>query len=425
MEIAALLHDLGKIGVPDHILNKPSRLDPDESLMMDQHRGYGVQILEACCGEREVLEIVACAPIWYDGSRPERSPVHGNSLPLGARIVAILDAFDAMTTDVVYRRALPRERAIAELFSNSPAQFDPELVREFSRVFSRDQTGLYTEASRRWVETACGADSVLWSLQSPLVPHANRVESIFQHRLLEAMHDGVAFIDVSGRVLVWNRGAERLTGLSPESVCHNTWQPQTVDMRDMEGNAVKHKNCPVARCLRSFSQAMHRMTITNQQRQRVAVNVHVVPVLDEAGTCHGATLLLHDVSPETSLEERVQNLHEKATTDPLTGIGNRAEFDRKYEEFVSKHLETGVPCSLVISDIDRFKKINDDYGHQAGDEALVDFARLIQTHLRTDDVLAPMAAKSLSYFAPIATTARPLARPRRLGVNWLGLLNPR
>ena len=402
IEIAALLHDIGKIGVPDHILNKPSRLDVDEVALMERHRLFGRQIIEASCSDRDILDIVAHASTWFDGTRPSGNTLTGEEIPVGARVVAILDAFDSMTTDLVYRNALPRERAVAELFENSPSQFDPELVIAFSEAFTAKDSPFDAEVTRRWVETACNSAEELGAIESPLFNVQGDARAIFQQRLLEAMHDGVVFVDLSGRILVWNRGAERLTGLSTESVHHKTWQPQLIDMRDMEGNAIKPRNCPLTQCLRSFSQGMHRMTITNESGQ-VAVNVHVVPVRDISGGCHGATMLLHDVSPEQSLEQRVQNLHERATTDPLTQVGNRAEFDRRHQDLVKNHLETGAPCSLIISDIDRFKSINDRYGHQAGDEALIEFAKLIQRHCRGQDVVARYGGEEFVLLCPNCT----------------------
>jgi diguanylate cyclase (GGDEF)-like protein/PAS domain S-box-containing protein/putative nucleotidyltransferase with HDIG domain len=388
VEIAALLHDIGKIGVPDHLLHKPSRLDPDEMVLMERHRAHGIQILEACCYEREILEIVTHAPTWFNGTRPVPSAVCGEALPWGARVVAILDAYDAMTTDLVYRTALSRQRAIDELLASAPSQFDPQLVREFARVFSSDGLPDYAEMTRRWVDQLAMAVDDFWSLREPLISPARSVESVFQRRLLEAMHDGVVFIDASGHVLVWNQSAERLTGLSAESVCHKSWQPQIVDMRDTDGNPIKQRNCPVAQCIRTVSQYMHRMTITNLARNKVAVKVHVVPVLDDDGKCHGATMLIHDATGETSLEKRVQNLHEIATTDALTGVANRAEFDRRHEKLVREHSQSGIPCSMAICDIDHFKTVNDVYGHQAGDAALIEFAGLIQRHCRGDDLVA-------------------------------------
>jgi diguanylate cyclase (GGDEF)-like protein len=97
---------------------------------------------------------------------------------------------------------------------------------------------------------------------------------------------------------------------------------------------------------------------------------------------------MHDASSQITLEERVQTLHEKATHDPLTKVANRAEFDRALKQFVEAHLELSMPCALIICDIDYFKRINDNFGHQAGDEALVSFAALLRRFTRSGDLVA-------------------------------------
>jgi diguanylate cyclase (GGDEF)-like protein len=111
-------------------------------------------------------------------------------------------------------------------------------------------------------------------------------------------------------------------------------------------------------------------------------------VVGPNGEKQGANILMHDVSSETTLEERCQDLHEKATRDPLTQVANRAEFDRQQQKFIDAHVARDEPCSLIICDIDHFKKVNDTYGHPAGDEALRTFARLLSDNCRPNDLVA-------------------------------------
>jgi diguanylate cyclase (GGDEF)-like protein len=106
------------------------------------------------------------------------------------------------------------------------------------------------------------------------------------------------------------------------------------------------------------------------------------------GALHGVTLLLHDASPETSLEERCQALHEKAIRDPLTQLANRAEFDRVQGMFIEAHSQRALPCSLIICDIDHFKHVNDNWGHPAGDEVIRSFAQLLKVSCRSGDLVA-------------------------------------
>jgi diguanylate cyclase (GGDEF)-like protein/PAS domain S-box-containing protein len=391
LEIAALLHDVGKIGIPDEVLLKPGRLVGEELLVMDRHRLNTLDILSACESEG-VLDVLRYAGAWYDGRR-EGYERKGDEIPLGARILSITDAFDSMTTDHVYRPAMSRERALAELFEHAGTQFDPNLVKDFSTFVNNHGIRWDTAAARRWLRDIQPNDTPrVIRAESRRVPsHAGDdlgVETQFHERLLESMHDGVFFVDASLRVVLWNRAAERLTGITQSSVVHTRFLPSVLQMRQENGDPIEDDACPVAKTIGTGVQTLKRMTIVGRKGRRMPVNVHVVPVLGPVGERKGAAILLHDASSQITLEERVQRLHERATQDPLTKVANRAEFDRVLAEFVETHLREAAPCSLIICDIDHFKKINDVHGHQAGDEALVSFASALRSFCRAGDLVA-------------------------------------
>ena len=389
IEVGALLHDVGKIGVPDAVLLKPTKLTSDEFALIERHRHIGRDILRACCASDEVLRIVENSGAWFDGSR-EGYQFAGEALPLGSRLVAIVDAFDAMTCDQVYRRAMSRERALAELFEFAGTQFDPRLVQEFCDFVSGDQVKLQALVARRWLKDLLpDAASGLWHLASgPLLSSGGGIEALFHRKLLESMHDAVIFVDGSLRVVLWNRAAERLTGIPPASIEHKLWDPALVGLRDEQQKLITEADCPVIQAIKSGVQTLRRLSVTGRGGQRVEVDAHLVPVHGKNGVSHGAALLLHDASSQITLEQRVQTLHEKATRDPLTQVANRSEFDRIHATCVQSHLERQLPCSLVICDIDHFKRINDNYGHQAGDEVLIAFAALLRRHCRAGDLVA-------------------------------------
>jgi len=131
LEVAALMHDIGKIGVPDSILLKPGRLTEEEWKVMAMHDRIGVEIVQSTFSSPEVAEIVRTHRAWYGGTPDHPELPAGEEIPLGARIVGIADAYDAMTNDQVYRKALNREQAFAELRRCAARQFDSELVEQF------------------------------------------------------------------------------------------------------------------------------------------------------------------------------------------------------------------------------------------------------------------------------------------------------
>jgi len=389
LEVAALLHDVGVIGVPDHILLKPGSLSAEEAAVVAQSRRMSLEILRQSCSAPEILDIVEFVPAWYDGSR-EGFRLRGTDIPLGSRMIAIVEAFDAMTTDHVYRPAMSRERAKMELFDCAGTRFDPELVRRFAEFHAGDPSELHREVAGRWLTTLVPemVDSY-WQLNSPtpLARHES-VGPLFQEKLLANMYDAVVFIDAAGRVTLWNRGAERLTGIAGSSVQQRPWQPELLEMSDEKGLPVAENDCPVHCAIRTGVQSLRRLTIRGRSERPVAVDTHAIPVVAEDGVALGAILLFHDASSETSLERRCQSLHEKSTKDPMTQVANRAEFDRVHEMFVAAHQQQQLPCSLMICDLDRFKQVNDTYGHQAGDDVIKSLATLLKASCRPGDLVA-------------------------------------
>ncbi|MEN9935536.1 MAG: hypothetical protein RLZZ387_2115 [Chloroflexota bacterium] len=130
-----LLHDIGKIGVSDTVLLKPGPLTEEEWAQMRQHSVIGARIIEQMRFAREVAPIIRSHHERWDG-RGYPDGITGEQIPLGARIIAIVDAFDAMTTDRPYRRALSHEAAVAELQRGAGTQFDPALLAVFVDLVS-------------------------------------------------------------------------------------------------------------------------------------------------------------------------------------------------------------------------------------------------------------------------------------------------
>jgi response regulator RpfG family c-di-GMP phosphodiesterase len=128
-----LLHDIGKIGIPDRILLKPGPLTPDEWKTMKQHPEIGKRLIEKIPFLAGAVPIVYCHHERWDGTGYPQG-LKGKGIPLGARIFAVVDAFDAMTFDRPYSRAIPFEAAKAELERCAGSHFDPAVVRAFLRV---------------------------------------------------------------------------------------------------------------------------------------------------------------------------------------------------------------------------------------------------------------------------------------------------
>ncbi|MDF2548715.1 MAG: hypothetical protein K0R93_3613 [Anaerosolibacter sp.] len=133
IETAALMHDIGKIGIPEYILNKNGRLTPEEFQIVREHPEKGYRILDIIEDFHEIKYMIRYHHEWYNGNGYPQG-LSGESIPIGARIIAIADAFDAMTSHRPYRLALPIEQAIDEINKMAGSQFDPAIVAVFNSV---------------------------------------------------------------------------------------------------------------------------------------------------------------------------------------------------------------------------------------------------------------------------------------------------
>jgi HD-GYP domain-containing protein (c-di-GMP phosphodiesterase class II) len=136
IELAGLLHDIGKIGVEDRILMKPMRLDADEQELMRRHPIYGASILEPSAALRPLVQMVLHHHENFDGSGyPEG--LRGDGIPLGSRIIIVADAYEAMTSDRIYRKAIGHEKALEQLNKYKGIQFDPKIVRSLELLLTK------------------------------------------------------------------------------------------------------------------------------------------------------------------------------------------------------------------------------------------------------------------------------------------------
>ena len=133
IKLAAQLHDIGKIGTPDQVLHKPGPLTEDERAVMEDHPSVGASMLEYFSQFRDGVGLVLHHQEHFDGSGYP-SGLAGQGIPLGARIIHVADAYQAMTSDRVYRKALPTSEAVRRLVAGSGSQFDPDAVKALIEV---------------------------------------------------------------------------------------------------------------------------------------------------------------------------------------------------------------------------------------------------------------------------------------------------
>ena len=203
VEIAALLHDIGKIGVPDSVLLKQSSLTREEWDLMRHHSTIGLEIVRASFGNERLTQILETHEAFFGGTTHRPNAPIGHDIPLGARILAVANAFDSMTNDSVYRKAMTVQQAILELQQCAGAQFDPELVESLIQivsVWSPKQTTLQAAAITR--DTAADVGDQIENLVTAIDDQdIERLRSLADHLRSTAQQSGISEIADSANSL--------------------------------------------------------------------------------------------------------------------------------------------------------------------------------------------------------------------------------
>ena len=184
LEVAGLLHDIGKIGVPDHILFKPGRLTPDEWEIMGRHDRIGVDIVAGAFDCPELAEIMGSHHAFYNGAGRNGDLPSGTDLPIGARLLMIADSYDAIVSDRPYRKGRTHEQATKELRECSGTQFDPELVEHFIQKIDSSVPSFATGAMAIQRVTSIGIGSHVETLSAAIqASNATKITEISEQIL--------------------------------------------------------------------------------------------------------------------------------------------------------------------------------------------------------------------------------------------------
>jgi HD-GYP domain-containing protein (c-di-GMP phosphodiesterase class II) len=145
LEVAALLHDIGKVGIPDAILNKPGKLSQEEYELMKKHPEFGWAVLHQVPGMERASLLILHHHERVDG-KGYPAGLKGEEIPIGSRIVCAIDAFDAMVSNRPYREGLPFEEAVRRLVADSGTQFDSEVVKHFIPLAHAEMSAVFAAA---------------------------------------------------------------------------------------------------------------------------------------------------------------------------------------------------------------------------------------------------------------------------------------
>lgn len=413
LRTGALLHDIGKLAVPDHILNKTDTLTDAELEKVKIHAEVGASILEKVGFDYPVVPTVRYHHEGWDGKGyPEG--LKGNEIPLTARILSVADAFDTLRGERPYRPALSRDRARQTIQSESGTRFDPMVVSTLIRNLSAFEKEI-VDGGLEYVETDTNVPAIEKSHFVEQIKLANReVFSLYElarefssathpHDTLKLFSAKVAefvpFDTCAVYLLERNKrwaSAAHVSGVNAEAISlHKIKVGQGAT-----GFALKSRTT-VRNAEPDLDFFYTQPDLTQTYKTMVSIPLIADEELIGAVTIYSSELetygeehvrLLDTISRiaadavHKSLEHDEAKTH--ALTDPMTGLPNARSLQMQFEREVARANRAKSCFQMLMLDLDGFKAVNDSYGHKAGDRLLKEVSQVILDQLREYDFLA-------------------------------------
>ena len=209
----------------------------------------------------------------------------------------------------------------------------------------------------------------------------------FYEGILDNLYDGIYFVDRDRKITYWNKAAERITGFRRSEVlgvhCHN----RILNHINDEGDPLCHNECPLLKCIETGQPTEAEAYLHHKEGYRLPVSIRVTPILDQDGNVIGAAELFSDNSGKALMLQRMEELETMALIDPLTRIANRRYIEMHLRNRLEEMHRYGWSFCVLFADIDDFKKINDTYGHDAGDKVLRIVGRTLSGNARPFDII--------------------------------------
>ena len=215
-----------------------------------------------------------------------------------------------------------------------------------------------------------------------MVDHSNFYKDILDH-----LYDGVYFVDRQRRITYWNKGAERITGYTGQSIMGSRCADNLLMHVNDQGVMLCQNDCPLSHTLEYGIIREGQAFLHHANGHRVPVLIRVAPICDTTGNITGAVETFSDNSSMIAALERVKALGDAVMCDDVTGVGNRYAIKRSLDTCLSDRRHHGTLAGVLFSDVDRFKPVNDTYGHDTGDRVLRMVANSLRHNLRATDVV--------------------------------------
>lgn len=237
------------------------------------------------------------------------------------------------------------------------------------------------------------------------------------HTITSVLGEGVYVLDAEGRLTFMNPEAERLLGWTEEELLGKNIH-EVIHYQKADGAPLPASECPVLRTI--DSNACYRIAediFTHKDGTMIPVSFVATPI-SRKGKVTGSVAAFHDITGRKKAQEELKRANEllehRATTDTLTGIFNRLKFDDLMESELERVVRHASPLSLIMFDIDHFKKVNDTYGHHVGDKVLKEVTRIVTGELRKYDSFARWGGEEFIILSPYSNLGNALHLAERL-----------
>ena len=427
LEMAAVLHDVGKVGVPDYILMKPGRLTDHEFKELANHTTVGAAIVEAARFPNSVGKIVLSHHEHWDGSGYPNG-LKGEEIPRLARILTVVDCFDALITDRPYRPALSIDQAVELMRQQRGKIFDPKILDLFLDEFPSVLSELKKSLEEEKLATAAHGKSAI-DISQDWIDEGDEHESALRRKalrqLIKAPDQFIAFyeiLDLLGADLNFRKGLEECLRMLRTAIPYDkagifgfeNGEYLLLAADGIPDHCISRMTLPGEHGLVSQA-ATNRQPIAadacpseipGQKPARYLDDVRstiVAPLLHDEKVV--GTLILGATEPGSFNQEQaaslglitrklartlvsckdVEKVFVEAETDAVTNLPNARAAFRKLEDEIRRAEREGQTVGVLFMDINGLKPINDSYGHGAGDQLLVATAHKLKERLRTYD----------------------------------------
>jgi diguanylate cyclase (GGDEF)-like protein/PAS domain S-box-containing protein len=231
------------------------------------------------------------------------------------------------------------------------------------------------------------ANNLEISRQSALAAENQPAGLVFFKQLFDSLSDGVYIVDKERKILYWNRGAQALTGYSQDEAAGRYCNSGVFNHTDGAGCKLCEGNCPLLKVIETQQPQYKRMFFRHKDRRCIAVAMHCMPLKNERDEIVGVVGMFRDASEAAALDDAYNKLRELSEKDALTGTTNRRQLDKIIPDQLRLLKRSGIPFSVILLDIDRFKQIKKTLCRGEGDEILVHFAQILRRQCRGSDII--------------------------------------